>query len=81
MNFQGLHFISKGKGSITSNILRFDKAFFQQKFEFEPRKSNTPSGYVVKVDLKDFDFSYKLLDSDLPIEIKFCEEKSKLIIS
>lgn len=42
--------------------------------------SNTPSGFVMKIDLKDFDYSYKLLDNEKAIEIKYYPDKAKLYI-
>ncbi|KAL4432089.1 hypothetical protein ABPG74_014343 [Tetrahymena malaccensis] len=79
-NHHGLLFITKAKGNITSNIIQLAPEFFNQKRDFNERMSNTPSGFVMKIDLKDFDASYKLLDSEKAIEIKYFSDKAKLYI-
>lgn len=63
INMFGLFFITRAQGSITSNILKLDKAYFSI-YDFKENKSNTPSGFAMKMDMKDFDFAYKILDSD-----------------
>lgn len=79
-NHHGLLFITKAKGNITSNIIQLAPECFNAKREFNERKSNTPSGFVMKIDLKDFDFAYKLLDIDKTFEILYYAEKAKLCI-
>lgn len=76
----GLLFITKAKGNITSNMIRLAPEFFKMKFEFNEHLSNTLSGFVARIDLGDFEHSYKLLEDDRTFEIKFSLTKQKLRI-
>ena len=79
VNFQGIHYITKSKGSITSNVLKLSSQYFNQ-FSFQESKSNTASGFVMKVDMIDFDLAYKVLDVDLDFAIEYDDMKKKMII-
>ena len=97
VNYVGLSFITKSKGSITSNVIKINHNFFSSIY-FDESKSNTASGFCMKIDLYDFDLQYKvyyfqntfnvifiifskLLDIDSKFVIEFLFETEELKIT
>jgi hypothetical protein len=79
INFEGLYYVTREIGGITSNILKLSKNYFDD-FDFKSVHSNTRSGFVLKIDMKDFDVSYKILDSDCEIVIDYDDNNKKMRI-
>ncbi|KRX06024.1 hypothetical protein PPERSA_01102 [Pseudocohnilembus persalinus] len=81
VNLSSISFIIKKRGNITSTVLQLKRDFFK-KINFQENMSNTASGYVMKVNMEDFDLSYKLLDpgNENMINIEYEKDCSYLMI-
>ena len=57
VNENGLHFISKSKGNVTSNVLRLNRNFFDE-YNYREDQFNSADGIAIKMNWQDFDIAY-----------------------